>query len=134
MSSLGPYPAAPGGFRSLGIECAGRVARVGPGVDCLAVGDDVLGMANDRPASHALTRAGLLVKKPAGLSFAAAAALPVAFLTASYALGDLAWRGAGESILIHAAAGGVGLAALHLARRVGAEVYATAGSEEKRAL
>jgi NADPH:quinone reductase-like Zn-dependent oxidoreductase/NADP-dependent 3-hydroxy acid dehydrogenase YdfG len=134
MSALGTYPGAPGGFRSLGIECAGRVSRVGPGVHRLAVGDEVLGLATDCLASHALTRAGFLTKKPAALSFATAAALPVAFLTAYHALHDLGRLEAGESILIHSAAGGLGLAALHLARRAGAEIYATAGSEEKHAL
>ena len=62
-----------------------------------------------------------------------AAALPIAYLTASYALEDVARLTASDRVLIHAAAGGVGLAAIQLALRAGAEIFATAGSEVKRA-
>ena len=71
------------------------------------------------------------MRKPAELTFEQAAALPIAFLTAEYALYDLANLSRGERVLIHAAAGGVGLAAVQIAQRLGAEVYATAGSPEK---
>ncbi len=70
--------------------------------------------------------------KPPQLSFEEAATLPIAFLTASYALDHLAHLSAGERVLIHSATGGVGLAAVQLARRVGAEIFATAGTPEKR--
>ena len=71
--------------------------------------------------------------KPPTLGFEQAATIPIAFLTAAYALRTLAGLAAGERVLIHAAAGGVGLAAVQLAQRVGAEVFATAGNDEKRA-
>src|SRR5207302_9094177 len=67
------------------------------------------------------------------LSFEEAAAIPVTFLTAHYAVNHLARMGEGERVLIHAAAGGVGLSAVQLAQRAGAEIFATAGSPEKRA-
>jgi phthiocerol/phenolphthiocerol synthesis type-I polyketide synthase C len=134
LSALGAYPGAPGGFRSLGIECAGEVARVGPEVARLAPGDPVLGLADHCLASHALTRQELLVRRPEGMPPAVAAGLPVAFLTASYALETVARLVPGESVLIHSAAGGVGLAAVQLALRAGTRVFATAGSGEKRAL
>ena len=82
-------------------------------------------------ASHVTTPARRAVRKPAELTFEQAAALPIAFLTAEYALYDLARLTRGERVLIHAAAGGVGLAAVQIAQRLGAEVYATAGSPEK---
>ena len=69
---------------------------------------------------------------PAGMSFAEAASIPVAFLTTIYGLHRLARMKASDRVLIHAAAGGVGLAAVQLAQRAGAEIFATAGSPEKR--
>src|SRR5206468_8168896 len=80
-----------------------------------------------------VTPAQLVAARPANLSDAEAATIPVAFLTAHYALHTLAGMKAGDRVLIHAAAGGVGLAAVQLAQRAGAEVLATAGSDEKRA-
>jgi NADPH:quinone reductase-like Zn-dependent oxidoreductase/acyl carrier protein len=78
-------------------------------------------------------KAELVWKKPERLSFAAAASLPIAFLTAQYALMEVARIQPGESVLIHAGAGGVGLAAIQIARAAGAVIFATAGSQEKRA-
>ena len=72
--------------------------------------------------------------QPAGLTDAEAATIPIAFLTAHYALSHLGGMRAGERVLIHAAAGGVGMAAVQLALRAGAEVFATAGSDAKRAV
>jgi NADPH:quinone reductase-like Zn-dependent oxidoreductase/acyl carrier protein len=83
--------------------------------------------------SHVLTRAELVVPKPPQWSFEEAATLPIAFLTAAYALEHLGHLSAGERVLIHSATGGVGLAAVQLARRAGAEIFATAGTPEKRA-
>ena len=74
----------------------------------------------------AVTDARLLAKVPADRSLTEAASLPIAFLTAAYALGDLAGLGSGERLLVHAAAGGVGMAAVRLAKEIGAEVFATA--------
>jgi acyl transferase domain-containing protein/acyl carrier protein len=117
---------------TLGMECAGVVEAVGPGV-ALKPGQAVFGFAPAAFASHALTRAEALAPLPEGLSPEAAATIPVAFITASYALETLARIRPGERVLIHGGAGGVGLAALQIAQAAGALVAATAGTEEKRA-
>ena len=116
----------PGQGRGLGAEGAGVVTATGPGVDGLAVGDAVMGIMPGAFGPVAVTDHRLLVNIPDGWSFAQAATVPVAFATAYYALVDLAGLRAGESVLIHAAAGGVGMAAVQIARYLGAEVYATA--------
>ncbi|MCH8149008.1 MAG: SDR family NAD(P)-dependent oxidoreductase, partial [Planctomycetes bacterium] len=116
----------------LGIECAGTITARGEGVRELAVGDEVLGFAAGSFGTFVTTRADLVTSKPQELSLEQAASIPAAFVTACYALMHVAKMSAGERVLIHAAAGGVGLAAVQLARRAGAEVFATAGSCEKR--
>ncbi|MFM8331205.1 MAG: SDR family NAD(P)-dependent oxidoreductase [Candidatus Methylumidiphilus sp.] len=110
----------------LGAECAGVVARVGAGVDGLAVGQRVLGMVAGSFGRYVTTSAQTLAVLPEGLSANAAATIPIAFLTAAHALEELAGLKAGERVLIHAATGGVGQAAIQLAQRAGAEIYATA--------
>lgn len=117
-------PSAP-----LGGECAGRVVAVGEGVDAFAVGDEVVAVAPGSFSSHVIARVRDVVRKPESLSFVQAAAMPIAFLTADHALRGLT---SGQRVLVHAAAGGVGLAAVQIAKRAGATVFATAGSEEKR--
>jgi NADPH:quinone reductase-like Zn-dependent oxidoreductase/acyl carrier protein len=117
---------------TLGMECAGIVEAVGPGV-ALAPGQAVFGFAPAAFATWALTRAEALAPLPPGLSPEAAATVPVAFITAAYALETLARIRPGERVLIHGGAGGVGLAAIQIASAAGALVAATAGSEEKRA-
>ncbi len=79
-----------------------------------------------------MTRASAVAHKPAGWSFESAATVPIAFFTVYYALHHLAQLREGERILIHGAAGGVGIAAIQFAKHVGAEIFATAGSDEKR--
>jgi len=116
----------------LGGECAGRVVAVGEGVRHVAVGDEVVALTSGGFATYVIARAELTARIPAGLSHAEAAGVVIAYLTAYHALHELAGLKAGEKVLIHAAAGGVGLAAVHLARRAGAEIFATAGSPEKR--
>ncbi len=110
---------------AIGGEGAGVVLEVGPGVEGLAVGDRVMGlltsMGNVSVADH-----HWLTRIPDGWSFAQAASVPVAFLTAYYALVDLAAVKPGERVLVHAGAGGVGMAAVQLAKHLGAEVFATA--------
>lgn len=133
MSAMGIYPGYPNGVGPLGIECAGIVTNVGEGVTDLQPGDEVVGIAFDSLASHAVTDARLVVKKPTSLSFEEAASIPIAYVTAYYALLDLGRMQSGERVLIHSATGGVGLAAIQLAKHVGAEVFATAGSQEKHA-
>lgn len=132
MSALGIYPGYPNGVGPLGIECAGRIAAVGPDVHGFALGDTVMAIALDSLGTHAVTDARLVRRVPNGMPSIEAATFPIAFATAHYALDELARVEQGERVLIHAATGGVGLAAVQLARHVGAEVYATAGTPEKR--
>jgi NADPH:quinone reductase-like Zn-dependent oxidoreductase/acyl carrier protein len=117
---------------SLGMECAGIVDEAGPGVG-LPAGAAVFGFAPAAFATHALTRAEALQPLPPGMSPEAAATIPVAFITAAYSLETLARLRPGERVLIHGGAGGVGLAALQIAKAAGALVATTAGSPEKRA-
>lgn len=119
---------------SLGFEMAGTVTRVGPGVIEHSVGDRVMGFAPDAFSSHVTLPAWFAFKVPEALALEAAAAVPVVFATAWYALVDRARLTAGESVLVHGAAGGVGLAAVGIALARGARVIATAGTPEKAAL
>ena len=110
----------------MGGEVAGVVTEVGPGVAGLAAGDRVLGLAGGGFGPVAVADARVLARVPAGWSFARAAAVPVAFTTAWYALADLAGARPGQRLLVHAAAGGVGMAAVAIGRHLGLEVYGTA--------
>ncbi|SEM07181.1 Acyl transferase domain-containing protein [Stigmatella aurantiaca] len=118
----------------LGFECAGRISAVGKGVSGLEVGQAVVGIAPRAFDSFVTTSSQLVAPLPSGMLVEDAAAIPVAFLTAWYALEHVARLRAGERVLIHAAAGGVGLAAVQVAQLAGAEIFATAGTEDKRAL
>ncbi len=119
---------------TMGLECAGTITAVGAGVDNFAPGDRVMAFAPASLSTETVTAAHAVMPMPAGMSFAAAATVPVAFLTTVYALGQLAQLEPGETILIHGGAGGVGLAAIQYARHRGARIFATAGSPAKRAL
>ena len=116
----------------LGAECAGIVTEVGRDVRGFRVGDRVFGLAFGSMATEAVVPEAFLAPVPTGMSVEIASGLPVAFLTAHYGLHQLARVQPGERVLIHAAAGGVGMAALQIALRAGAEVFATAGSPAKR--
>jgi mycoketide-CoA synthase len=122
------------GFEGLGAECAGRVVAVGEAVTNFSVGDEVMALAMGGLKSYVTVEARFVARLPAGIAARHAAALPIIFLTALYALGRVTQLRAGQKILIHAAAGGVGGAALQLAKLSGAEIFATAGTAEKRAL
>jgi phthiocerol/phenolphthiocerol synthesis type-I polyketide synthase C len=117
---------------TLGLEFSGRVLETGPQATGFAPGDAVVGFAASSFADRVTTRARALSKIPAGLSFEAAATISSTFFTAYYALHHLARLQEGEKVLIHGAAGGVGIAAIQVAKWRGADVYATAGSDEKR--
>jgi acyl transferase domain-containing protein/acyl carrier protein len=132
MRALGVYPGQDDGPVRVGIECAGTVTAAGDSVDSFQVGDAVIALAMEGVGSFVTTRASLVAAKPAQLSFEAAATIPIAFLTAYYALHEQARLRGGERVLIHSAAGGVGLAAIEVARWLDAAVYATAGTAEKR--
>lgn len=116
-----------------GLECAGTVVKCGSAVRDFAVGDEVVALGESCFSSYVAVPRTHVARIPSGWTFADAATLPIAFLTASYALFRIGRLRRGERILIHAATGGVGLAAVQLARRQGAEIFATAGTEEKRA-
>ena len=136
LNATGLYPGECG---PLGGECAGTVVAVGPGESGvapgeagLAPGDEVLAIAPGSLASHVTVPLARVARVPRGLSPAEAASLPIVFLTAIHALREVARLSRGERLLVHAATGGVGLAALQVARQAGAVIYATAGSEAKR--
>ena len=118
----------------VGAECAGIVVETGPDTDGVAVGDRVFGYVPASLATEAVAQAKMLAPIPPGMPAAIAAALPMAYLTALYGLIRVADLRKGQSVLIHAAAGGVGLAAVRVAQRQRATIFATAGSEEKRDL
>ena len=136
MYAMGLLPdeAVENGFAgaSLGLEFSGVVTRIGEGVRDLQMGDAVMGFGPACFASHVLTRADAVSRIPDNWSFEAAATVPTVFFTVYYALRQLADLQPGERVLIHGGAGGVGIAAIQLARRIGAEIFATAGSDEKR--
>jgi len=132
LSALAAFPGVAGGVRPLGIECAGRIARVGEGVAGLAVGDAVLAICPRSLGRYTMAHAALVQRRPAGLSALEAAGVPIAFATVWHSLADLARLEPGETVLVHSAAGGVGLAALQVVRHLGGQVIATAGTAEKR--
>ncbi|WP_157195581.1 SDR family NAD(P)-dependent oxidoreductase, partial [Nocardia tenerifensis] len=123
-----------GGFyeNNLGVECAGVITEVGPDVDGFAPGDRVVAFARGCFGNLVVADARRVYSAPASLSDVEAATLPMAYLTAWYALVEVGRLRRGDRVLVHAAAGGVGLAAVHIAQSLGATVVATAGSEEKR--
>ena len=132
LIALGMYP-GPG--ITLGAEFAGVVDEVGPGVNTLAPGDAVFGYGGDALATHVVVPAEFAARIPRDIvNMEQAAALPAVFLTAMFGLETIAALRRGQSVLIHAAAGGVGMAAVQLAMRAGAVVHATAGSAAKRQL
>nr|WP_255360281.1 type I polyketide synthase [Nocardia sp. BMG51109] len=123
LIALDMYP----GDALLGSEGAGIVLEVGSAVTNLAPGDRVMGMFTGAFGPVAVTDHRMLCRMPGDWSFAVAASAPIIFLTAYYGLVDLAGLRSGESVLVHAAAGGVGMAATQIAQHLGATVFGTAG-------
>jgi len=123
MIALGLYPDPDA---VMGIEASGMISETASGEGRFAVGDRVMGLFPEGTGTIATTDERLLVKVPAGWSHTAAATTSVVFATACYALVDLADVKPGQRVLVHAAAGGVGMAAVQLARHLGLEVFATA--------
>ncbi|KAK4184985.1 hypothetical protein QBC35DRAFT_32555 [Podospora australis] len=128
LGALGivPYPEA-----GLGLEGGGIVLDVGPDVKDLHPGDRVMFLADGSFATHVVTPERLCARIPQRLSFEDAATMPAVFATALCSLINIGQLSKGQSVLIHSAAGGVGLAAIQFAQLVGAEIYATVGNEEK---
>jgi acyl transferase domain-containing protein/NADPH:quinone reductase-like Zn-dependent oxidoreductase/acyl carrier protein len=116
----------------IGSECSGFVRATGEGVTRFKVGDPVMSTAANAFATQVCVAASSAVIKPDNLSFEEAAGIPITFLTVAYSLYELARLQPGERILIHAASGGVGLAAVQIAQQIGAEIFATAGRPEKQ--
>lgn len=132
MKGLNLYPGLPEGPVPLGIECAGVITRTGIKVKNWAPGDKVIALAPFSFSAYVIAPEYFLIPLPEKMNFKEAAALPLAYLTAHYALITKGRLIKGEKILIHSASGGVGLAAVQIARYIGAEIFATAGSSEKR--
>ncbi len=129
LNALGLYPGDAG---ALGVECAGTVTAVGAGLSWPKLGDRVVALAPAAFSQYTNTDSRLVAPLSDDISFESGAAVPVVYLTADYALRRVAKLRSGESILIHAGTGGVGIAAIQIAKKIGANIYATAGSEEKR--
>ncbi len=134
LKTLALYPGEAPDARAFGDEVAGIVIEVGSGVRHVMPGDRVFGITTSGLATHAVARSGDVRRIPLELSFEEAATLPVVFMTAWHALNNVARIRPGEQVLIHAGAGGVGMAAVQIAHHLGAEVIATAGSSGKRCL
>ncbi|MFI5510348.1 sulfolipid-1 biosynthesis phthioceranic/hydroxyphthioceranic acid synthase [Mycobacterium sp. NPDC051804] len=135
LVAFGRYPAFEGQLPQLGTDFAGVVTAVGPEVTDHKVGDHVGGVSpNGCWGTFITCDARLAVPLPAGLTDAQAAAVTTATATAWYGLHDLAHISSGDKVLIHSATGGVGQAAIAIVRAAGAEIFATAGSEQRRQL
>ncbi len=120
-------------WETLGLECSGIVSAVGEGVQDFQVGDEVAALSGGGCfGSYTIALAFAAAHKPKRISFEDAATIPVTFLTAWYMLHTAGHLKKGERVLIHAASGGVGMAAVQIALLAGAEVFATAGNDEKR--
>lgn len=116
----------------LGVECSGTISRIGSRVNSLRVGDRVCAMSLGAYGTYSRCLASSAAVIPSDMSFVVAASIPVVYCTVYYGIMDLARLEYGEKILIHAASGGVGQAAIQLAQMVGAEIYATVGSADKK--
>lgn len=116
-----------------GAECSGRIKRLGLRVQKKwKIGDEVIATAPGSLAEYVIVPVKQVFNKPPSLTFAQAASIPVAFATAYFALHTLGRIQAGQRVLIHSASGGVGLAAVQIAKQAGAEIFATAGNDLKR--
>lgn len=122
LIALDMYPGSP----IMGVDCAGEIVTVGPDVEHFQVGDSVFALALNSFSQYVTVHTNYVVHKPACLSEEEAATIPANFVTAYYSLHHLAKITADDRILIHAAAGGTGMAAIQIAQQVGAEVFATA--------
>jgi acyl transferase domain-containing protein/NADPH:quinone reductase-like Zn-dependent oxidoreductase len=115
----------------VGMEVAGRITRVGSNVTGFGVGDRVYALCSDGFRSHVIVPSRRVFGLPDSVSLEASTSM-VAFITAYHGLVKIARLQKGETVLVHGATGGVGLAAIELAKWIGADVIGTAGSEEKR--
>lgn len=116
----------------IGIECAGVVSRVGPDVRAVRAGDRVCALPRGAYSTYATCHATSVAVIPPDMAFTTAASIPIVFATAYHALVDKANLRRSDKVLIHAGSGGVGQAAIQLAQHVGAEVFTTVGTPEKK--
>lgn len=119
-------------WRNLGLEFSGTVVAVGAAAGDFQVGDRVMGMGKGFLRRYAAANARFLMRVPETVDLVSAATLPTAFMTAHYSLVDVGRLAEKEKVLVHLATGGVGLAAIQVANSVGAEIFASAGSDTKR--
>ena len=128
MIGLGQIP-----YSDIGLECSGVVTVTGRSVQNITVGDRVCGLTRSGYSNTTRVLQTMVARIPSTLSFTSAASIPIIFCTAYYSLMDIARLESGESVLIHAAAGGVGQAAIMIAQHIGGvEIFATVGSSEKK--
>ncbi len=118
--------------RTFGLECAGIVSAIGKDVKSVKVGDEVMATAPACLGGFSYPKACHVIQKPKHISWEEAASLPVVYTTAYFSLVHHCRLEKGETVLVHAAAGGVGIAAIHIANSIGAEVYATVSNKEKK--
>ncbi|MFC7094223.1 NAD(P)H-quinone oxidoreductase [Jeongeupia naejangsanensis] len=134
IQAAGHYPPPPGESAVLGLEIAGEVVATGEGVSGFALGDAVFGLVpGGAYAEYCVLDAALAIAKPAALGWAEAASLPEVWMTVWLNLVELGGLRAGQRLLVHAGASGIGAAAIQLGKRLGAEVLTTVGSVEKGA-
>ncbi|KAM0323503.1 hypothetical protein ACHAQA_008783 [Verticillium albo-atrum] len=131
LISMGIVDGHGGDDDDLGCECAGYVEKVGPDVQHLAVGDRVMVFEKGALATSFTTPEAMCVKIPDNLSFVDAASMPAVYATAIYCLLEKMQPEPGQSILIHSASGGVGVAAIHISRMLGLQIFCTVGNDEK---
>ncbi len=134
MQRDGLYPGGPKAPFGVGFEVAGVVEKVGDGVTQWGPGDEVMSFCQSGYSEYVVAKAGQVMPKPEQLSFSQAAAIPCQYLTAYHALLTLGRLTAGQTVLIQAAAGGLGTQLVQIARNVGATVIGTASTPEKCAL
>ena len=132
LSGLGQLPEGDPSRNMRGSECTGTVVEVGNEVKHLAEGDPVIALSNHSFSTNVVTKGHMATLLPECLGYTDGAGVPITFLTVDYALNEAARLQPGERILIHAGAGGIGLAAIQFAQAIGAEIYATAGQDFKR--
>jgi putative PIG3 family NAD(P)H quinone oxidoreductase len=132
LQRMGYYPPPPGASDIIGLECSGRIAALGEGVEGWSVGDEVCALlAGGGYAERVAVPVGQVMPIPAGVSLIEAAALPEVAATVWSNVFMTAHLAKGERFLVHGGAGGIGTMAIQLAAARGAEVYATAGSDDK---
>ncbi len=134
LKTMGVYPGLDGAAPVLGVECVGIVTAVGADVDSIEIGQRVVAFGPGTFGTHVTTLADLVVAIPDALPDRQAAAFGAAYLTSWHSLCEVGRLSPGERVLIHSATGGVGLAAVSIAKMIGARIYATAGTQAKREL